>query len=546
MQLRLKPYHKNLYTVNSLFIYGETVLEWITAICQLNIELQKVEVYAVPGTKANTLYGCVLFFNNTALPKDIRNHQYLQYAENKLLIPAQSVFLPAVEEEELIGIEPGKKILLHPVAGTVVLGEPVDWEALLLFEEAASIFPKKPVTGVFVPGSINAYTLELSDEKLINDLLNPPSQKEIMDNLPFDVKKLMKGNKREMEKYLKYLEAHPDKALDIALPLDVMGSFRGDNKGRFSFSGNWGQRFFGGSNKYAGNRGDYTGNRTGNWWWIGIAIVLIVRSMTSDIGTTERSGHPVEVKPAAIKNISVLDSHYNSIMAAKNIALLQLITGKHEGVEKISETYSSEKQKLKESGKKIRDSLIVLYTAITNSKTDSVIKKWKRFAADSIKRNYGKTNYQLLLGNAITKKREITYHDYAVYYGIIEEGSAAGSHQQKNKPGRTAKKATANGSNNTGYIFLLTLALISVALLFVRLQAPETDKGKIGAGQGEMSVGRILLLMIIMTVSIIYILQPLLETYGFGWLSISVCLLLLLLLYRLFGKGLTIFRLDNE
>ena len=86
MQVRLKPYHKNLYTVNSLLIYGETVLDWITAICQLNIELQNVEVYAVPGTKANTLYGCVLFLKNMALPKDIRNHQYLQYAADKLLL----------------------------------------------------------------------------------------------------------------------------------------------------------------------------------------------------------------------------------------------------------------------------------------------------------------------------------------------------------------------------------------------------------------------------------------------------------------------------
>jgi len=546
MQIRLKPYHKNLYQVNSLLITGETAQEWISAICQLHIDLQQVETYAVPGVKANSLYGCVLFFDGMPLPKDIRNHHYLQYAENKLLMPEQSIYLPAVDEEELKSLSPGKKILLHPVVGCVVLDEPVDWVALLGFDEAASIVPHKPVSGVKIPGSVNAYTLELSDEKLIADLLNPPSEKEIIDNLPFDVKKLMKGNKREMEKYLKYLEAHPDKALSMALPLDVLGSFRGDNKGRFSFSGSWMQRLFNGSG-HQPTRGNNTGSSgTGNFWWIGIAVVSVIKIMTCNSGTHEKFD-TTQIKDAVVvKHQSVLDSHYSRIMALKNIVLLNKLKSQNNTSGKVAETYISEQKKINESGGKIKDSLTDIYLAITRRKTDSAVKAWKKIAADSIKKIAGKANFQKQLQEATKLKREKTYRDYAIYYGVVEDSTVLRYMPEKEMQPTRDEQAGRNKMGNTGYILLLTVALIGVALLFVQLQAPETEKGKISAGQGEMPWIRILLLMIIMTVSIIYILQPLLETYGFGWLSVGVCILLLLLLYRLFGKGLTILNSDNK
>ncbi|MBL7746326.1 MAG: hypothetical protein JNM19_02765, partial [Chitinophagaceae bacterium] len=276
MQVRLKPYHKNLYQVNSLLITGETVQEWMSAICQLDIDLDRVQAYAVPGLQANTLYGCVLFFNSGPLPKDIRNHQWLQYAGNKFLLPEQSVYLPAVDDEELASLEPGKKILLHPVVGSIVLEEPIEWTTMLDFAPAATVGSEKPVTGAYIPGAVRAWMLELSDEKLINELLNPPTEKEVLDNLPFNMKKLLAGNKREMQKYLKYLETHPDKALSLALPLDTLGTFRGDNKGRFSFSGNWFRNLFGNRSDRSGTGSD-TGSGTQNFWWFGLIAVILIR-----------------------------------------------------------------------------------------------------------------------------------------------------------------------------------------------------------------------------------------------------------------------------
>jgi hypothetical protein len=52
-----------------------------------------------------------------------------------------------------------------------------------------------------------------------------------MKNLPFDMKKVMTGNKKEIEKYLKYIEKYPDRAVELGVPLDIMGTSRGDGFG---------------------------------------------------------------------------------------------------------------------------------------------------------------------------------------------------------------------------------------------------------------------------------------------------------------------------
>ena len=51
MQIRLKPYPKNIYQVNGLLILGETAQEWIAAINLLNVDLCSRCKYAVPGLR---------------------------------------------------------------------------------------------------------------------------------------------------------------------------------------------------------------------------------------------------------------------------------------------------------------------------------------------------------------------------------------------------------------------------------------------------------------------------------------------------------------
>lgn len=544
MQIRLKPYHKNIYPVNSLLIKGESVQEWIAAICRLPVDLQQVETYPIPGVKANSLYGCVVFFGNNLLPKDPLNHQYLQFAENKLLLPERSVYLPAVDEEELQKLAPGKKILLHPVVGNVILNEPVNWKELLSFSDASFAEPRKPAAGVKIPGRVNAYTLELSDEKLINDLLNPPSEKEVMENLPFDMKKLMSGNKREMEKYLKYLESNPDKALDLALPLDMLGSFRGDHRGRFSFSGNWMQRIFSSNSNGNGS----SGSQTGSYLFLAFAAISFFRILSGEFSCRNNYEDKLSSPVLIIKNQTVLDSHYSAIMGSKRAALMGRMATLSDKPGEISEKYRSELRRINESGKKIKDSLTVMYTSISKSKADSAVSIWKKTAADSVRKAVSKGDFKKLFNKAVALKREKLYLDYARHYGVIKDSSALFERYVPEKePVKEPEKEVASGEKKSiGSVLLLTGVLIMLALFFVRWKAPHTEKGKISAGDRDISFAKNMVLFIILTGSIVYILKPLIEMYGFGFLTIGVCLVLILLLYRLFGRGLTILNSDNE
>jgi len=542
MQVRLKPYHKNLYQVNGLLIKGETVQEWMSAICQLDIDLDRVQAYAVPGLQASTLYGCVLFFNNGPLPKDIRNHQWLQYAGNKFLLPEQSVYLPAVDDEELASLEPGKKILLHPVVGSVILEEPVEWTTILDFAPAATVLSEKPVTGAYIPGAVRAYMLELSDEKLINELLNRPTEKEMHENLPFNMKKLLAGNKREMQKYLRYLETHPDKALSLALPLDTLGSFRGDNKGRFSFSGNWFRNLFGNRSDHSGTgRNIDTGSGTKNYWWFGLLAVILFRQFTCNDTPGDSGFHAPALQMNVTNHESVLDSHYRSIMASKNLALFAKINEKQHDPGKVSDYYKTEYKKIMEQGVKIKDSLTTMYTAIVKYKTDSAANAWKKEAGDSIRKAKGNTSLKEKLAEATAAKKADLYCHYGLYYGIIRD-SLKNFPVVRKKEAAETKQVTMETQKerskaSTGAMLLLAGILIAFSFVVARLRGGETGGTQRGSRMGGMSFGKILVLLAIMTASVIYVLKPLVDTYGFGWLSILVCMLLTVLLTRLFKKG---------
>jgi small-conductance mechanosensitive channel len=108
------------------------------------------------------------------------------------------------------------------------------------------------------------------------------------------------------------------------------------------------------------------------------------------------------------------------------------------------------------------------------------------------------------------------------------------------------EKETIQKKISTWSILMLSIVLIGLSFLFVEWKAPKVAGRKIGAGLGEIPVLRIILILIILTGCIMYILKPLVENYGFGWLTAGVCILLLMLLYRLFAKGLTIFNDNNK
>jgi hypothetical protein len=124
---------------------------------------------------------------------------------------------------------------MHPEFGLVKLSEEIDWVSLI--EEPGKIEEtiRKPLNGVFIPQKIESYTVEMDDDKVMQTLESRQTEEEWMNNLPFDLKKVMAGNKKEIEKYLKYIEKYPERAIELGVPLDIMGTSRGNGFAKFTW-----------------------------------------------------------------------------------------------------------------------------------------------------------------------------------------------------------------------------------------------------------------------------------------------------------------------
>ncbi len=93
----------------------------------------------------------------------------------------------------------------------------------------------------------------------------------------------MAGNKKkEIEKYLKYIEKYPERAIELGVPLDVMGTSRGNGFAKFT----WLEGLFGTNQEGKPETAGTKNFRKIFWAVIAIAIVLRI-VLPSDNNTSE-------------------------------------------------------------------------------------------------------------------------------------------------------------------------------------------------------------------------------------------------------------------
>lgn len=236
MKLQLKPYKRNSHPLGGILIKSSSPKVWLQEIQNMGISLQECDAYPIPSSVANELYGCLVVVKNLKV-KDLGRNYLVQNIENKLFIPVNSKVVPSVSDEEWHFLFAECPHFLHPEIGLVELNQAIDWIAILGTIKRISIKITGPSKSVFIPSSIKSIRVEVDEEALLKEIENPLTEEERFEKLPFDMKKLLNGNQREMEKFMAFMEKNPDMALKYALPLDSLGTFRGDNLGKFTFGG---------------------------------------------------------------------------------------------------------------------------------------------------------------------------------------------------------------------------------------------------------------------------------------------------------------------
>ncbi|WP_130733873.1 hypothetical protein [Flavobacterium sp. J27] len=247
MKLTLQPNKQNKYPLSGILIKGNSPLIWLSCLQELNIEISLYSSYAIPSKIANELYGCLVVMPIDTIKKT-HKHQYVQCYEGQIFIPGFSVLFPFITKDEMTTIFGENKHFLHPEIGLVELTETINWIDLVANTRKINVKIKQPNTSVYIPKKLQSLHVEYDEEALLESLENPLTDEEKLDNLPFNMKKLMEGNKKEMEKFLAFMDKNPELAMKYAIPLDTLGTARGNQLGTFKF----GHGFF---NDYRGFSG---------------------------------------------------------------------------------------------------------------------------------------------------------------------------------------------------------------------------------------------------------------------------------------------------
>jgi len=232
MELKLKPTTKNQYSVVGVLVQGKTPREWLQHIESLDIDLSKIDAYAIPGQKANELFGCLLM---TAIDKSqINQHHAIVSVSQQLYIPQYSDVFPKLTNNEWSNKFP-KPCLFLPEIGLFELEAPLDWFSIFQIPQPKAYALGEIIDAPRIPSVLKSVQMHIDEDELLKELETSKLDPADLKNLPFDMKKVIAGNTKEVEKYLKYLESNPDFALKYPFSLDLYGTSRNSSDGVFDF-----------------------------------------------------------------------------------------------------------------------------------------------------------------------------------------------------------------------------------------------------------------------------------------------------------------------
>ncbi len=566
MELRIRPFPKNNFPKKGLLIKGSSPLTWLHEMEILGIDLDQIQSFPIPSGKPNILYGCFLVFKNL-VPGEIGRNSYFQCIDNKLFIPENTTFYPKLNPEDWQNTD-AEFLIMHPEFGLVKLNEEIDWISIIQNPKDSEAKIRKPSNGVKIPRKIESYTVEMDDEKVLEDLEKPQTEEEWMKNLPFDMKKVMKGNKKEIEKYLQYIEKYPDRAVELGVPLDIMGTSRGDGFSTFKFlEGTWFEKFFGGKDSDSDNESTF--GRSYSWiFWVTLLVIGLVRLFVhynkdkspsevpvSSGVVSEKAGEKM-VKPviAYQSGVTDIDIKIDSMYGNKRKDLMNERVMLVENMKKDRLYYD---EYLKKGGKPLPDI----------SKEEFALENKIKTATDSLKRVYRKKIVKYLIQNEEVIKKKITDSIKKTSSGktadedivrkiiikkqmLVEDslGRLYGTKEYPQVPPAIMNVTHENNDiykeNNTSFaeIFWLIVAMTGA----VGLYSFVVKRKSLNVGGENVPGGVKIFLMMVLVAMLAYIFYPLIEMFGYNWFVWIFIISVVLLLYRLFSEDKNILKSDKD
>jgi hypothetical protein len=567
MELRIKPFPKNTYPKKGLLIKGPSPRIWLHEMEILGIDLSRIKSYAIPSGQPNVLYGCLLVFYDEA-PQEIGRNAYFQCVEDQLFIPENTIFYPKINPEDWQSAG-SRFLVMHPEFGFVRLTEEIDWLSLIHEPEISIGKVRKPSNRVKIPQYIESFTVEMDDEKVLETLQQPKSEEEWMKNLPFDLKKVMAGNKKEIEKYLKYLEKYPDRAVELGVPLDIMGTSRGDGFGKFTFGDNWLSSLFGGS----GDRKETAGSRNFRWifWGVVVTAILFRIFMPSDKDRTQKedflvsSGKimngteklqadiiayqsgvtDIDMKIDSIygKERKKLSSEYTAAGAAMSKDKNERERYKKSGGRNLGEV-GNDIEKLNTREQNSRDSLKIVYSKRITKHLVQQEETMKRRISDSLKQyTKGKPVNGEIVKFILKKKQVLMADSLGKLYGTLDITELPPAPIKDSKIG-TLESGESSAKEKTKISDILYLVIFMFGA--VGLYSFIFKRKSLNLGGENVPFWVKITLSVLLISMLVYLFYPLVKMFGYNWFVWILVIFVILLLYRLFSEDKTILNSDDD
>jgi len=569
MELRIKPFPRNNYPKKGLLIKGSSALTWFHEMEILEIDVDQVRSFPISSNEPNILYGCFLIFQNNA-PSEIGRNSYFQCVDNQFFIPENTIFYPKINPEDWQNVD-AEFLIMHPEFGLVKLNEEIDWISIIQNPKQSENKIRKPSNGVKIPQKIESYTVEMDDEKVLESLQKPQTEEEWMKNLPFDMKKVMAGNKKEIEKYLNYIEKYPDRAVDLGIPLDVMGTSRGDGFAKFKFENTWFGKFFGGDSS-DGPNSTYSQKYRWIFWVFLIAIGLVRLFMflnkekpvedapmassgkVSDVDKNMMK--PIVAYQSGVTDIDMkIDSLYgkerHKIIDEYAIATSVYISQdknrideyKKQGKRDPNEIYK-DISKINNKIDKSKDSLKTIYSKKIVKYLAQSEEKYTKKITDSLNKiSSGKPADQGIVKTILKKKQVLIEDSLGRLYGTKEYTEPLIDPVKARKV-ETLENEKSYSKHNISFSEIIWLIIFMTGV--VGLYSFIVKRKSLNIGGNNVPSGIKIFLVIVLVAMLAYIFYPLIEMFGYNWFVWILIICVVLLLYRLFSEDKTILKSDKD
>lgn len=302
MELKIIPNTKNQFPIGGVLIKNTSPTAWVIEIQRMGFSLAEIEIFPIPDTTANSIWGCFVICTQKIDHIQIGKNEICLSISEHIYIAEKSILQPNLTKFDIEKLFSTSKYIFHPAFGLVDLGKPINLAEIVQLPEQKSVFVRKPLSAFFAPSEIRSFQINpVSPEEVLQNMedhifpqkepiVEAPlslfekgklafykllldkekangngiaSYRNIQESEGFFAKfvtklqqffdkdnkfgeKMMKDladlerrNQKQVDKLMELFKTNPDEALKYAIPLDSGGSGRGGSTEELKFSKNW-------------------------------------------------------------------------------------------------------------------------------------------------------------------------------------------------------------------------------------------------------------------------------------------------------------------